>query len=76
MLNSHITEPLRLRFRQPLLIEVLGNRRELQGDACELVDVYDCPHRQGTYTILHVPAGSLPAVAVAAEPVEYQERGR
>jgi hypothetical protein len=63
---------LDLRFRHPLLIEVEGDRSELGGHTCEVVDVYECPHRGGAWTILHVPHGSLPAPAVAAEPIRYE----
>jgi len=75
-LESHVNgrdnSSLDRRFCHPLLIEVEGDRSDLEGPSCEAVDVYTCPHRGGTWTILHVPHGSLPAPAVAAEPIRYE----
>lgn len=73
MLNTHITAPLQMRFRHPMLVEVAGDRRDMVGQSAELVDVYDCPHRGNTYTILHVPAGAMPLGVTAAEPAQPAE---
>lgn len=69
-LSNHVAE-LKLQFRQPLLVEGQGDLSHMESDRCEIVDVYTCQHRGGTWTIAHVPHGGLPFPATAAEPVCY-----
>lgn len=57
------------RFSAPLLIEVEGDRSDLAGPLCEVVDVQDIGG--GPYTILHVPGGSLPCETRRAMSVQY-----
>ena len=57
------------RFRDPLLIEVEGDRSYLAGPLCEVVDVQE---RDGEiFTILHVPGGRLPVAARRAMGITY-----
>lgn len=73
MLSNHVSDGLQLRFRHPLLVEVSGDQSHLDGPAYEVVDVFDCPHRKKTFTVLHVPHGSMPTGITAAEPVDYED---
>ena len=60
---------LRERFRDPMLIEVPGDRSDLAGPLCEVVDVQE---RDGEiFTILHVPGGRVPVAARRAMGITY-----
>lgn len=63
-----VTE-LRERFNAPLLLEVAGDRSDLAGPLCEVVDVQDAG--DGPFTILHVPGGSLPCAVQRAMGITY-----
>ena len=62
---------LKERFHAPLLIEVDGDRSDLAGHLCEVVDVQD--EGNGVFTILHVPGGSLPCETRMARGITYDD---
>jgi len=63
---------LQLRFSSPLLIEVDGDRSDLASTLCEVVDVQD--QGSGQFTILHVPAGTLPCACDRAMATSYLQQ--
>lgn len=62
---------LRQKFNNALLLEADGDLSHLAGPLVEVVDVRVCQHTDKTYTILHVPGGTLPMPCRRAIPVSY-----
>lgn len=64
------TSALKLRFIDPILIEVDGDRSDLASNGCEVVDVQGLPDGS-VITILHCPGGSLPCPTSRAMGICY-----
>lgn len=61
---------LKLRFIDPVLIVVDGDRSDLESSGCEVVDVLGTADGS-VYTILHCPGGTLPCSTDRAMGISY-----